>query len=445
MKSLILFTACLFNCLLFAQDDTLIDIQLLPKPDRLLYENYQEEIFRELDLNVEKSSMKDTSYVNYGDNTFLFGVRNAYRDHRPIVISPDVIWLLISQGFSRHISMNSEKFRDRIVGFKGKKKLQIISQNINLGDENSKWEEVFDQFESQIEEYTGKEYVQNLTSNFSTTDLDSKIASQITLFESVNKYFNYDVSSTSCGIPKVTVKGKLEDWQKIKSKLNYIKEFDLEWWTNELEPIIKEIIETKKGNVNLSFWKNILTYREAMECGESEDIDGWISKLYPFTKKGEKRRLDKISSNEFDDLAPEFVKVPFTFIDRKHNKMISMEFFAGIIVLKQDRLDFTLEPQVGWMINNKEKFDKPVRYFEGYEEIDNLSVKNVNFIPYEIWNVKRIDFLTIHFLDKINIDDELSLKTIKKLKLYGQISKSEIKKLKNKLKKTILIINNKKI
>lgn len=43
----------------------------------------------------------------------------AYADHRPFVLSPDMIWLLISQGFARHINANQESMRNELVDFSG--------------------------------------------------------------------------------------------------------------------------------------------------------------------------------------------------------------------------------------------------------------------------------------------------------------------------------------
>lgn len=54
----------------------------------------------------------------------------AYADHRPFVLSPDMIWLLISQGFARHINANQESMRNELVDFSGKLSL-IIREDKN--------------------------------------------------------------------------------------------------------------------------------------------------------------------------------------------------------------------------------------------------------------------------------------------------------------------------
>ncbi|MBL7775710.1 MAG: DUF4419 domain-containing protein, partial [Saprospiraceae bacterium] len=39
-------------------------------------------------------------------NGFLYAVYRAYAEHRPLVLSPDMVWLTILQGFSTHVNLN---------------------------------------------------------------------------------------------------------------------------------------------------------------------------------------------------------------------------------------------------------------------------------------------------------------------------------------------------
>ncbi|MEZ6041889.1 MAG: DUF4419 domain-containing protein [Planctomycetaceae bacterium] len=39
----------------------------------------------------------------------------ACRSHRPVVLSPDMIWLTICQGVSHHVNQHSERFRKQLV------------------------------------------------------------------------------------------------------------------------------------------------------------------------------------------------------------------------------------------------------------------------------------------------------------------------------------------
>ena len=60
------------------------------------------------------------------------------------------------------------------------------------------------------------------------------------------EYFSYKLRMLACGISSISLEGSLEDWEKIKYKLEYLSTKGLEWWTKHLIPIIDNIILTKK-------------------------------------------------------------------------------------------------------------------------------------------------------------------------------------------------------
>ena len=53
-------------------------------------------------------------------HALVHAVGIAYADHYPLVLSPDVIWLAIAQGFAMHVTANAERLRERFVRHKGK-------------------------------------------------------------------------------------------------------------------------------------------------------------------------------------------------------------------------------------------------------------------------------------------------------------------------------------
>ena len=100
---------------------------------------------------VIKSSIDGDSLIFFGTNSFFKGMINAYASHRAVVLSPDVIWLLISQGFAVHVNNNSEQLRDKIVYHKGKKTLEVESPyHLLYETDKVDWESIFNEFEKQI-------------------------------------------------------------------------------------------------------------------------------------------------------------------------------------------------------------------------------------------------------------------------------------------------------
>ena len=44
-----------------------------------------------------------------GTNALLWAINTAYDQHYPLVLSPDIVWLVIAQGFARHVNENHKK------------------------------------------------------------------------------------------------------------------------------------------------------------------------------------------------------------------------------------------------------------------------------------------------------------------------------------------------
>lgn len=157
MKNLILILLFFASLNAFSQKATVVEIETLSQPARLIPVLPSNQILKELRADVEKNvdNLPD-SLIYYGEHPFLTGILNSYIDHRPFVISPDILWILISQGFARHITQNTEALRSQMVNFDERKTLTVISDKIQLGDQSSDWASIFPQFNEQINEYTGK-------------------------------------------------------------------------------------------------------------------------------------------------------------------------------------------------------------------------------------------------------------------------------------------------
>jgi hypothetical protein len=439
MKKLIIVLLIVFGGKGIAQNSTTYDIESLKPPTKHLYQRPSNETFKFLKGSIEKSSQLPDSLVTFGEHPFLTGILTAYKEHRPFVISPDIIWLLISQGFARHIANNAEEFRHEIVNFENKKILTVVSNDIELGNPKSNWEGVFPQFINQISDYTGKELTNILVSDFTTTTPTTRIVSEITIMETVKAYFDYKVYMAGCGIPKITIEGTVEDWEKILEKTKYISKYKLKWWTSELEPILNEIIATKKGHFRKAFWMNMVKSHTGKKYGSPTTINGWIIKFFPYTKEGKKTDLKPIS--KIDNLASELVKVPFILEDGATHKKYKMEFWAGFLGLVQDKNDYTLKPEIGWAVNSKNKFNSKKSEFSFQESINDLVVSNITNIPDDIYSLKNIEYLHLNFLKDIIIPDELTNISIENLELNGKITDTEIERITKLFPKTKIKIN----
>ncbi|OHT01025.1 hypothetical protein TRFO_07698 [Tritrichomonas foetus] len=310
-------------------------------------------------IEILSTSVKE-DLVYKGEHPLLEGYVFAFCEHRPITITPDIIWLLIIQGFTHHVAANSEKFKNEFVKFNGVETLKVKKNMFPEEATEKDWMEIFDELADQISSFTGSELIENLTSNFTTTTPVSKAASQLTIMAAMQNYFVYDCSFCGCGLPYINLEGSVEDWRKILEKVKFIEKFDLEWWTSKLIPIINECIYTKegKGPIHRKFWKDMIR----ICVGEEEDylydeisIDGWICSFFPYDTEGNKRSIQDIT--QYDSIPSEMIPVPFNLIsylpweDPANKSPIECEFRSGFIGLKQDSMTFEIKPEIGWIVH----------------------------------------------------------------------------------------------
>ena len=211
---------------------------------------------------IESHYEPEIGVVDYGYdydgnslNGFVAAVDFAFRKHYPLVLSPDSVWLAVMQGFAKHVNENAEKLRKMFVKHEGKEKIQIRRDDFVKGNPQNPWLEVFDEFSDKIKDHIGDATMKFIKPEFSTTgDLERAVAS-ITLMDSMQSYFEYECY-TLCGIPSVTLTGKIQDWEDIRLKAEQLTKYDLEFWTKELIPVLDELVQAAKGNLYFTFIKN---------------------------------------------------------------------------------------------------------------------------------------------------------------------------------------------
>jgi len=464
MKNLICIILFSITLNTFGQGGIHFKVEKLSKPERLLINQEYNEIFKRLILsdfgmsayqlekgridfqfNIIAKSEAPDSLVSFGYHSFFNGMYQAYADHRPFVLSPDMIWLLISQGFARHVFANTEILRDKFVDFEGQLSLIVIADQKKPGITEVSWERVFPEFTRQIAEHTGDDLVKLLSSDFSTTTLTEKMASEITIMEAMEPYFEFIVIYVICGIPEITLKGTTEDWQKILDKTRKLGQYDLYWWTEELEPILEEFIKASSGDIDQNFWRNMFKYHSQKEYGAPKLIDGWIVKFFPYDKDGKRNNLEILEGG--GNLPEEIVKVDLRYIEITGDSAqeTPLELWAGFVGLEQDPLDFTLSPKIGWMIREKDVDKKGLKQklaADNESEWGGIAIR-VKEIPGEIYSFKKIKSLEISFIDQIIVPDRLKEIKIDELKLSGKIENTEIERIRKMFPHSKLIINGK--
>ena len=287
-----------------------------------------------------------------GYHKVLLGYLDSFIDHCPIKVSPNVIWQLILNAFSRHVDDNSERLRNKFVNFEGIKDLNVVKVG-SLKDIYKYKKEIIEELVEKISQTVGSQLVDALTPNFSTTTNESLIAGKVSIMSAFKRYFRYHMGMVVCGIPYILLEGTLEDWEKILEKLKFLSKY--EFSNKKMEKDIEEIINTKKGKINLDFWRKIImeTKKEDDDwrgCGsEGEDkITGWICDFY--------YSLGDVISR--DSYLPDEVleaSIQITEIGSKE-KTVNYIISSGIRDLVQDPKTFVVEPIVNYCFYKERGF-----------------------------------------------------------------------------------------
>lgn len=403
---------------------------------------------------VAKSfSDDDWFYVFNGKDVFFQTMVRAYAEHRPLVLSPDMVWLLISQGFARYVNAHSEELRDQIVSHTEKMDLVIESKE-ELIHGNPDWEKLIAGFAAQIDEYTKDDIAKIITADFTTTGITERITSQVTLMETVKTYFDYIIHYIGCGIPTITLTGTPEDWQKVLEKTKLLEKYGMKGWIKSLTPILIEFVNASKGKPNQTFWQGMvkketpdeLVGNKICDLREPTVLDGWMLKLFP-DENGQ--TLDQVPHTH--EMPSERVYVTFRYqmIDPANGNVLidtPMELVAGYIGAEVDSKTHALTPKMGWMVRQTESDEKIVEKLKEMAEKDSFDGIDlrVNRVPEHLAQLKHIKKLTLTFTDKIVLPEWMDKIQIDAFRVKGKISPDEMDALGKRFPKIIIQPTNRK-
>jgi hypothetical protein len=299
--------------------------------------------------------IKDVRY-----QPLLAAVYLAFSQHRPLVLTPDAVWITITQGVAQHVAIHGEQLRPRFVAHQGKLDLWFQCRDWVEGTPENPWPEAFASWAGQIRDYVGPEVHDLLLCDFGTTGPAERTVSQIVMMDVFERYFHYVVLCV-CGIPTVTLEGTPADWQRLADKACGLSVFDLDWWLPHLLPICEQFARASRGDVDPAHWQGICKLRE--DYG-GDVINGWVAKLFPYLREftnGPCNRRNPIfeTGEGFTtwDAPPGLSRVPFTWRNAMTDRERRMEVIGGLLGVTQDSQTLALRPKVGWVVREAEKMD----------------------------------------------------------------------------------------
>ena len=290
-----------------------------------------------------------------GTHPLIGATHLAYSEHRPLTLSPDMIWVAIVQGLAQHIHNRPESFRDRLVDHSGKRTLRVTGDRLIPGSPENLWENVVRNFSEALRRELGERY-ERFVSDFSTTGPAELTACQVALMDLYEPFFEFELMGV-CGIPRLTLEGTVEDWSKLRAKVDLLDEFDLEWWTSRLRVIADQFVRTASGDVDLKFWRNIHKFEQAYGPAR---INGWMAQLFPYLddcQRGDFSRRNPIIDDPTAQVTtwmfPSGISsVPLTYLEPNAEGVPEfvdvLEILGGFVGVEQNAQTLELRPKLGW-------------------------------------------------------------------------------------------------
>jgi hypothetical protein len=327
---------------------------------------YHEAVAAFLGGPVESCSSYQGRLVgNVRSHPLVATLHAAFCSHRPVCLSPDIVWLTLAQGLAHHVNAHAEELRDHLVRHAGKLRIVVRRDDFVKGSPENPWPEVFGEFSAAIRSHIADEAHGLIVADFSTTGPVERAASEVVLLDAMHSFFEYELR-TVCGIPSVTLEGTTEDWRAVARRAEGFTRFGLGWWVEALRPVLGQFVAAAGGDIDRSFWESIYKWRGPKGSG-SPHVTGWVLDLFPYVANPEARyarpgsaaapalrrnlwlgvRQERHGPGR-DDFPGLPARAPFCW--RYFERVFEMEFVGGLVGVRQDPATLCLRPEVGWAV-----------------------------------------------------------------------------------------------
>lgn len=315
---------------------------------------------RALGQGFEASGTNASGLVDFAcPNLFLGAATAAFANHYPLALSPDTVWLAIAQGLALHVNNDASRLRHKFVDprVSGRTLIKLRRDGFRRGAPDNDWPGCFDEFTTRIRDHVGS-IADAVTAGFSTSGPIERAASQVTLMDAVQGYFEYRVE-TRCGIPSVTLLGTVDDWRSIRRRAALFEGYDLGWWTEALLPACDELVNAASGRPDTALWRSFV---KENDVSGGTVITGWINAFFPYLKDPSRAptvrnaymRPDRWNSTwqgaHTDDFPSGFASAPFVW--EYFGQELAMRFVAGFAGVAQDERTLAVAPAIGWAVSD---------------------------------------------------------------------------------------------
>lgn len=332
-------------------------------------------IFEQLEITDLIFIQPDIKYsLPLTTNAFISAIATAYKTHRPLELSPDIIWFLLLNGLSQHMSVNNIM----VEGLS-----RINKTTLTFKTECLDYKEIGPIFRDLVKQHLNSDIARFTDVKFSTSKNHEQIAFSLAVMDVYKPFFEYEIMII-CGIPRIKLTGTPADWIKLYKNAQFLKEYDLAWWIDSINPILKEFIDTSQGKIRKNFWEKIYyitTQKQTRVYGSGgRFVEGWCFKFLPYYNSYNRDDVMEIicreklqptlSRNRDINTKEEIISwsydthkqfIPHSITDTEVSLIIegksqksTLHLHAGLFAIYQNKVEKFITPVLGWFVTKKQ-------------------------------------------------------------------------------------------
>jgi hypothetical protein len=308
------------------------------------------------------SDYTDDCVANITGNPLIYAAKFAHSQHRPLVLTPDMIWLTLCQGLVHHADEHWDSVSKQIVKeqFNFNRQIVVPLDDFPMGSAESDWSTMISEISDTARLSIRPEFSSLFTQTFSTSTATTQVALDVAFLSAVQQTFMIYPEAYICGIPAITLKGTASDWRAVREGIERFTPFGLEWWVQRIRTILEQFERAANSDVDVQFWKGL--YHKPNSDGFCREIDyvtGWITLLFPYLEYGKTYRVNR----EFkaDNKHPEQIAAfpsGVRKVSMRSQGGTVVNLIGGLIGIRQNPETMALEPKTGWLIQRLDALEQ---------------------------------------------------------------------------------------
>lgn len=336
-----------------------------PKTDPLPVERARAQLERRLGKSLEACWDHSAEVLSeVGGSPLITATWQAFAHHRPLIYTPDAVWITILQGLAHHIQLDPERHREALVAHEGRLTLRVKSRDVHGRSPENPWPEWIEQWVGQADEHLKDGFGRACREPFSTTTPLARTVTSIALMDAIQPFFDYELCAI-CGIPELTLRGTKADWVALRERVELLSPFDLDWWLPAVRGVLDRFVEAFDGVIEPARWRTIIQTHEAYG---GDHLDGWILGLIPYLTNSIGERPSK--RNPVAEAKPDarvwpnvlpsgFSRVPIRIVGQDGSRR-AVQLIGGVlgVTVHGDDRKGALEPALGWAVADPEPIDE---------------------------------------------------------------------------------------